>query len=272
MGEAGGSGKQSQAHSPPRAPQVSPGAAEEAPGHCGTVRGEVRTDRDLHRGESDPGRPQAGAGAGLRGWGLGRRAADPAPSRQVLLLSFALIVLPSISPFATPSKAESPGDFAPLRGRHRPQKLLSCGHRGHPPAAHPGPWGRGRRPLRSCAPRLAARGGPALSPAPTPVFSRTLHNEAAARVAPDAAPGSEAPGPQPEASAPHPGSPGRPGEDWGFQDPKALDSSTGPMDNSTLVLGDSGEGLGPATLLDWVAPEPVLSAGRAGLEAAGGEL
>ncbi|XP_069914743.1 cyclic AMP-responsive element-binding protein 3-like protein 3 isoform X1 [Oryctolagus cuniculus] len=137
----------------------------------------------------------------------------------VLLLSFALIVLPSISPFATPSKAESPGDFAPLR-----------------------------------------------------VFSRTLHNEAAARVAPDATPGSEAPGPQPEAGAPHPGSPGRPGEDWGFQDPKALDSSAGPMDNSTLVLGDSGEELGPATLLDWVAPEPVLSAGRAGLEAAGGEL
>ncbi|XP_037679915.1 cyclic AMP-responsive element-binding protein 3-like protein 3 [Choloepus didactylus] len=32
----------------------------------------------------------------------------------VLLLSFALIVLPSISPF-TPNKAESPGDFAPVR-------------------------------------------------------------------------------------------------------------------------------------------------------------
>lgn len=34
----------------------------------------------------------------------------------VLLLSFALIVLPSISPFAS-NKAESPGDFTPVRGR-----------------------------------------------------------------------------------------------------------------------------------------------------------
>ena len=33
---------------------------------------------------------------------------------QVLLLSFALVILPSFSPFATPSKAESPGDFAPV--------------------------------------------------------------------------------------------------------------------------------------------------------------
>lgn len=34
---------------------------------------------------------------------------------QVLLLSFALIVFPSISPFA-PSKAEAGGDFRPVRG------------------------------------------------------------------------------------------------------------------------------------------------------------
>lgn len=35
---------------------------------------------------------------------------------QVLLLSFALIVFPSISPFA-PSKAETGGDFGPVRGK-----------------------------------------------------------------------------------------------------------------------------------------------------------
>lgn len=35
---------------------------------------------------------------------------------QVLLFSFALIVLPSISPFAS-NKTENPGDFTPVRGR-----------------------------------------------------------------------------------------------------------------------------------------------------------
>lgn len=34
---------------------------------------------------------------------------------QVLLLSFTLIIFPSISPFA-PSKAEANGDFRPVRG------------------------------------------------------------------------------------------------------------------------------------------------------------
>ncbi|XP_040846562.1 cyclic AMP-responsive element-binding protein 3-like protein 3 isoform X1 [Ochotona curzoniae] len=138
----------------------------------------------------------------------------------VLLLSFALVILPSFSPFATPSKAESPGDFAPVR-----------------------------------------------------VFSRTLHNEAASRVAPDTAPGgSQATGPPHEASAPQQGSPGNPRPDWDFQNVKVLGNSTGPLDNATLVLGASQEELRRATLLEWAAPEPVRSAGRAGLEAAGGEL
>uniref|UniRef100_A0A8D2DWS3 cAMP responsive element binding protein 3 like 3 n=1 Tax=Sciurus vulgaris TaxID=55149 RepID=A0A8D2DWS3_SCIVU len=141
----------------------------------------------------------------------------------VLLLSFALIILPSISPFAS-NKAESPGDFAPVR-----------------------------------------------------FFSRTLHNDASSRVAPDTDPGSEAPGfeapgPWPDAGVPHKGSPGSLGTDWGFLDILALGSSTKELDNSTLVLGNSTEELGPATLLDWVAPEPMLSTGRAGLEAAGEEL
>uniref|UniRef100_A0A8C9PHE2 cAMP responsive element binding protein 3 like 3 n=1 Tax=Spermophilus dauricus TaxID=99837 RepID=A0A8C9PHE2_SPEDA len=128
----------------------------------------------------------------------------------VLLLSFALIVLPSISPFAA-NKAESPGDFAPVR-----------------------------------------------------VFSRTLHNDASSRVAPDDDLASKAPGSR--------GPPGGLGTDWGFLDMLALGGSAKELDNSTLVLGNSTEELGPATLLDWVAPEPVLSTGRAGLEAAGEEL
>ncbi|XP_076962093.1 cyclic AMP-responsive element-binding protein 3-like protein 3 isoform X2 [Callospermophilus lateralis] len=136
----------------------------------------------------------------------------------VLLLSFALIVLPSISPFAA-NKAESPGDFAPVR-----------------------------------------------------VFSRTLHNDASSRVAPDNDLASKAPGPWPDAAVPHKGPPGSLGKDWGFLDMLALGGSAKELDNSTLVLGNSTEELGPATLLDWVAPEPVLSTGRAGLEAAGEEL
>ncbi|KAF5923295.1 hypothetical protein HPG69_005287, partial [Diceros bicornis minor] len=136
----------------------------------------------------------------------------------VLLLSFALIVLPSISPF-TSNKAESPGDFAPVR-----------------------------------------------------VFSRTLHNDAASRVAPDTTPGSEAPGPWPQAGAPQEGSPGSPGSDWQSQNMLALDNSTEKLDNLTLVSGNSSEELSRATLLDWASPEPAFSPGRAGLEAAGQEL
>ncbi|XP_063476837.1 cyclic AMP-responsive element-binding protein 3-like protein 3 isoform X5 [Symphalangus syndactylus] len=136
----------------------------------------------------------------------------------VLLLSFALIILPSISPFG-PNKAESSGDFAPVR-----------------------------------------------------VFSRTLHNDAASRVAPDAVPGSEAPGPRPEADTTREQSPGSPGADWGFRDTVNLTNSTEELDNATLVLRNATEGLGQVALLDWVAPGPSTGSGRAGLEAAGDEL
>ncbi|XP_003788921.1 cyclic AMP-responsive element-binding protein 3-like protein 3 isoform X1 [Otolemur garnettii] len=136
----------------------------------------------------------------------------------VLLLSFVLIILPSISPF-TSNKAESPGDFAPVR-----------------------------------------------------VFSRTLHNDAASRVAPDVVPGSEASGPQPESGLLHKGSPDSPRVDWGFRDTLVLGNSTEELDNSTLVLGNSTEQLGRPTLLDWVAPESVLSPGLTGLEVVGDEL
>nr|XP_036874428.1 cyclic AMP-responsive element-binding protein 3-like protein 3 isoform X2 [Manis javanica] len=135
----------------------------------------------------------------------------------VLLLSFGLIILPSISPFAS-NKAESPGDFAPVR-----------------------------------------------------VFSRTLHNDAASRVASDATPGSEAPGPWPEASPPQEGSPGFPGAVWESQSIPALDNSTEELDNSTLVPDNSTEEPNRATL-DWASPEPALSLGHVGLEAAGEEL
>uniref|UniRef100_A0A8C3YIA7 cAMP responsive element binding protein 3 like 3 n=1 Tax=Catagonus wagneri TaxID=51154 RepID=A0A8C3YIA7_9CETA len=135
----------------------------------------------------------------------------------VLLFSFALIVLPSISPFAS-SKTESPGDFTPVR-----------------------------------------------------VFSRTLHNDAASRVAPEAVPGSEAPGPGPEPGTLQKGSPGGPGGDQESRDTSALDNSTENLDNSTLVQGNSVKELDQAALLDCAPPEPT-SPGRVGLEAAGGEL
>ncbi|XP_005896021.1 PREDICTED: cyclic AMP-responsive element-binding protein 3-like protein 3 isoform X1 [Bison bison bison] len=136
----------------------------------------------------------------------------------VLLFSFALIVLPSISPFAS-NRAESPGDFAPVR-----------------------------------------------------VFSRTLHNDAASRVAPDTAPGSEAPGPGPNTGALQERSPGSPPGEWESQDTRALDNSTEDLDNSTLVQGNSVKELDRATLLDCAPPEPAVSPGHVGLEAAGGEL
>lgn len=72
---------------------------------------------------------------------------------QVLLLSFALIVFPSISPFA-PNKAKVDGDFGPVRGE-------GCA------GAAPGAPGTGAGP----------------DPPSHSVFSRSLHNAAASRVA-----------------------------------------------------------------------------------------
>lgn len=137
----------------------------------------------------------------------------------VLLLSFVLIVLPSISPFNS-NKVDSPGDFVPVR-----------------------------------------------------VFSRTLHNHAASRVAPDVAPGSEVPGPWPDVGAPHKGSSSSGlSADWGnFLEIPMLDNPTEELDNSTLVLANSTEDLGRATLLDWVASEPLLSPGWVGLQMPGKE-
>ncbi|XP_048197917.1 cyclic AMP-responsive element-binding protein 3-like protein 3 [Perognathus longimembris pacificus] len=128
----------------------------------------------------------------------------------VLLLSFALIVLPSVSPFAS-GKAESPGDFAPVR-----------------------------------------------------VFSRTLHNDAASRVAPGV------PGPRPDTGTPQKASPGSLGMDWGrFLDILGQGSSVEELDDTPLVLSNSTDGLGRAALLDWAAPDPVLSSGLTGMEAVG---
>lgn len=138
----------------------------------------------------------------------------------VLLLSFALIVLPSIGPF-TPSKAENPGDFTPVR-----------------------------------------------------VFSRTLHNNAASRVAPGVTSGSEVPGRRPEGVTPQDESPGSHGAPWGPQHPSGLDGSSKELDNSTLVVGGGSlEELGTPALLGWASPEPALDSGLGALEAGvAGEL
>ncbi|KAK7796526.1 hypothetical protein U0070_012484 [Myodes glareolus] len=106
------------------------------------------------------------------------------------------------------------------------------------------------------------------------VFSRTLHNHAASRVAPDTAPGSEGPGPWPDVGTPHKGSPSSSlGADWGnFLEIPMLSNSTEELDNSTLVLVNATEDLGAATLLDWVALESLLSPRRVGLEMPGVEM
>ncbi|XP_022381579.1 cyclic AMP-responsive element-binding protein 3-like protein 3 isoform X1 [Enhydra lutris kenyoni] len=167
------------------------------------------------------------------------KSAQTGTCLAVLLFSFALIVLPSISPFVT-NKAENTGDYAPVR-----------------------------------------------------VFSRTLHNNVASRVAPDVIPGSEAPGPWSKDGTSQEGSPGSPMADWESRGMSALgnltkgldnstlipdnltlarDNSTLAKDNLTLVPDNSMEKLKGATLLGWTAPEPALSSGRVGLEAAGEEL
>lgn len=106
------------------------------------------------------------------------------------------------------------------------------------------------------------------------VFSRTLHNDAASRVAPgDIGPGQDDPGPPPDVAPPHEGSPGSLGADWGgFLDGPALGNATKEPQNSSLVLGNGTGELGRAAVLGWVAPEPMRSAGRVGLEVAGEEL
>ncbi|XP_067590273.1 cyclic AMP-responsive element-binding protein 3-like protein 3 isoform X1 [Pseudorca crassidens] len=136
----------------------------------------------------------------------------------VLLFSFALIILPSISPFSS-NKAESPGDFVPVR-----------------------------------------------------VFSRTLHNDAASRVAPNTVPGSETPGHGPKAGTLQEGPPSSPQGEWGSRDPPAPDNSTEDLDNGTLVQGNSMKELDRAALLDCARPEQALGPGRVGLEVAVGEL
>lgn len=91
-------------------------------------------------------------------------------------------------------------------------------------------------------------------------------------MAPDAAPGSEAPGPGPSTGTLQERSPGSPPGEWESRDTRALDNSTEDLDNSTLVQGNSMKELDRATLLDCAPPEPAVSPGRVGLEASGGEL
>lgn len=51
-----------------------------------------------------------------------------------------------------------------------------------------------------------------------------------------------------------------------------LGNATEELDNSTLVLVNSTEDLGQATLLDWVTLESLLSPARLGLEMPGEEM
>lgn len=130
-----------------------------------------------------------------------------------------------------------------------------------PEQGRPRSWDRGTK-ARTVPPR------PPLTAQFSTVFSRTLHNHAASRVAPDIAPGSEVPGPWADVGAPHKGSSsGSLGADWGnFIETPMLSDSTEELDNTTV-----GEGLRQATLLDWVALESLLSPGRVGLEMPGME-
>lgn len=154
---------------------------------------------------------------------------------------------------------------------------------GHNPLGSPGPCpgtlgcGGGA----PCSLRLGLGNGGTSSPSRSPhdppnpcsVFSRTLHNDAASRVAPDTTPGSEAPGPLPKAGASPEGPPGSPRAAWESQGTSALDNLTGELGNSTLIPDNSStEKLSRTTLLGWTAAEPGLSPGRVGLEAAGEEL
>lgn len=99
------------------------------------------------------------------------------------------------------------------------------------------------------------------------MFSRTLHNHAAPRVAPDVTPGSEVPGPWPDAGTPHKAPSGGLGADWGnFLEIPGLGDTTEELDDSSLVLVNSTEELGRAALLAWL--QPLLSPGRVGLQVA----
>lgn len=137
--------------------------------------------------------------------------------------------------------------------------------------------GVGRIPPCNCSLKLGDKkehqsSYPILMNSQPSVFSRTLHNDAASRVAPDTMPGSEAPGSQAEAGTPQGGSPGSPRVHWKSQDMLALENSTEELNKSTMVQGNWAEELSRATLLDWASSEPALSPGLVGLEAVGEEL
>lgn len=170
-----------------------------------------------------------------------------------------------------------------IRGLLLPQKPSGL-PRGRTPLGSPAPilghWGRGRRPPCNCFLRLGAKrkkgpsppGHPSQPPNPCSVFSRTLHNDAASRVAPNTVPGSETPGHGPKAGTLQEGSPSSPQGEWGSRDPPAPDDSTEDLDNGTLVQGNSMKELDRAALLDCARPEQALGPGRVGLEVAVGEL
>lgn len=205
-----------------------------------------------------------------------RSCCSPLPSSSCPPLALSSPTRPRAPETTRPFEVGGPGKLCP----QNPSGL----HHGHMGSLSPctGPLGLGRGRGAPCCYSLRLGSENGGTPVPKPVardppnpcsvFSRTLHNDAASRVAPDATPGSEVPGPRPKAGASQEGSPGSPRADWESQGKSALDNLTEELDNSTLIADNSTEKLNRATLLDWTAPEPALSPGRGGLEAAGEEL
>ncbi|XP_075395273.1 cyclic AMP-responsive element-binding protein 3-like protein 3 [Tenrec ecaudatus] len=215
----------------------------------------------------------------------------------VLLLSFALIVLPSISPFAS-DKAQRPGDFTPVRvfsrtlhtdatSRVAPDAAPGSEPRGPQPAAGSPPkgapdtsgaeWGSGDMPVpgnltAALDNSSVTRDNLTLDNSSVTLDSSTLDNSSVtwdnstldnSSVTLDSS------------------TLGSPTLALGNSTlgSLALDTSSEALDNwtaaltfSTLTMDTFKDLLGLAALLGWVTPEAGPSPGRVGLEAAGEEL
>ncbi|KAM6216698.1 cyclic AMP-responsive element-binding protein 3-like protein 3 [Rhynchocyon petersi] len=171
----------------------------------------------------------------------------------VLLLSFALIVLPSISPFA-PNKAKSSGDFAPVRVFSRTlhndatSRVVPDATSGSEPA----------RPAPEVGtPRQEPPGSP--SAKWVPKFTPTLDNSTL--------------GLENETLVLGNSTTALDNPTLGLDNSTVvLDNATSALDNVTRVLGRSKEALDQTTLLGWAAPETGPNPGRLGLEMSGDEL
>ncbi|XP_004714429.1 cyclic AMP-responsive element-binding protein 3-like protein 3 isoform X2 [Echinops telfairi] len=193
----------------------------------------------------------------------------------VLLLSFALIVLPSISPFASDS-GQRPGDFTPVRVFSR--TLHTDATSRVAPDAAPGSEPRGPQPGAGSHPKGApdtsgAERGSGDMPVPGNLTaaldnsSVTLDNSTLALDNSSVTLDNSTLGSSTLALG---------NSTLGSL---ALDTSSEALDNwtaalafSTLTMDTFKDLLGLAALLGWVTPETGPSPGRVGLEAAGEEL